>query len=328
MRPPAPLAARLARYLACAACAAVAGCAAAPPAPALAPVPPTDWPAARPDAQLQAAVEAVAEGFDGVVGVYARHLPTGRTVALRADETFPTASMVKVPILVGVFDRIERGDLAFDQPLAFRDSLRYGDDGLFSQLQDGATVRLHVAVEQMLSASDNTASLWLQALADPHHTNDWLDGHGFAATRVNSRTPGREADYERWGWGQTTPREMAELVRRIVDGQAVSPAADHEMHRLLTRTHYDDEAVSAVPPSVQVASKQGAVMEARSEVAYVHAPSGPYVFCVATRDQGDLRYEPDNAGYELIRRVSRVLWAAFEPGSDWRPPPGAERFRF
>ena len=313
--------------LAAAVASASAGCSGARPAPAPPPAV-TDWPDPRPDPDLQAAVEAAADGFDGVVGVYVRHLPTGRTAALRADETFPTASTIKVPILVGVFDRIEAGALAYDQPLTFRDSLRYGDDGLFSQLQDGATVALHVAAEQMVAASDNTASLWLQALAGPHHVNGWLAAHGFAVTRVNSRTPGREADYARWGWGQTTPREMATLVQRIVEGRAVSPAADLEMHRLLTRTHYDDEAVSAVPPSVQVASKQGAVMESRSEVAYVHAPSGPYVFCVVTRDQGDLRYAPDNAGYELIRAVSRLLWTAFEPGADWRPPPGSERFRF
>ncbi len=309
-----------------------AGCAPARPAPP----PPTavtsaarpPWPSPTPDADLLSAIEAEVDGFDGVAGVYVRHLPTGRTAALRADETFPTASTVKVPILVGVFDRIESGDLAFDQALVFDDSLRYGDDGLFSLLQDGATVRLHVAVEQMLSASDNTASLWLQALADPHHINGWLAGNGFDRTRVNSRTPGREAEYELWGWGQTTPRELAELTRRIVEGDAVSPAADDEMHRLLTRTHYDDEAVSQLPPSVQVASKQGAVMEARSEVLYVHAPSGPYLVAVMTQDQADLRYEPDNAGYDLIRRVSRVLWERFEPESDWAPPPGAERFRF
>jgi beta-lactamase class A len=120
---------------------------------------------------------------------------------------------------------------------------------------------------------------------------------------------------------------MAELVRRIVDGEAVSPAADLEMHRLLTRTHWDDEAVSAIPPSIQVASKQGVVSRSRGEVAYVHAPSGPYVFTVVTREQGDTRFAPDNAGYELIRAVSRLLWTTFEPSSDWRPPPGSERFR-
>ncbi|WP_412069813.1 serine hydrolase [Rubrivirga sp. IMCC43871] len=306
---------------------ALAGCASAPP-PGVADGPP--WPAPRPDPALQAAVEALADGFDGVSGVYVRHLPTGREAALRADEAFPTASLVKVPILIGVFERIEAGDLALGTRLTFRDSLRYIEDEgeLFAQLQDSSTVMLHSAVEQMLSASDNTASLWLQGIVTGAAVNEWLAGHGFETTRVNSRVDGRRGDWERFGWGQTTPREMAELLRRIVDGQAVSPAADHEMHRLLTRTHWDDEALSAVPPSVQVASKQGAVSRSRSEVAVVHAPSGPYVLAVLTREQADTRWAPDNAGYALIRAVSRAAWAAFEPRSRWRPPAGSERFRF
>ncbi len=307
----------------------------APPDPATAVSTPSPrragppWPAPRPDAGLQAGLDALARGFDGVVGVYLRHLPTGREAALRPDEVFPTASLVKVPILVGVFDRIEAGGLALDTPLTFRDSLRNTEDEgeLFAQLRDSSTVFVHSAVEQMLSASDNTASLWLQALVTGEAVNGWLAARGFEHTRVNSRTPGRRPDWERYGWGQTTPREMAELVRRIVDGQAVSPAADLEMHRLLTRTHWDDEAVSALPPSVQAATKQGAVSRSRSEVAYVHAPSGPYLLMVVTRDQADTSYDPDNVGFALIRAVSRLAWDAFEPGTPWTPPPGSERFR-
>ena len=288
------------------------------------------WPAPRADAALQARLDALAAGFDGVVGVYLRHLPTGREAALRPDDLFPTASIVKVPILVGVFEQIEAGTLTLDTELTFRDSLRYGEDSgeLFAQLRDSSTVYLHSAVEQMLAASDNTASLWLQGMVTGEAINAWLAAEGFEGTRVNSRTAGGRGDWERYGWGQTTPREMAELVRRIVEGEAVSPAADQEMHRLLTRTHYDDEAISALPPSVQVASKQGAVSQSRSEVLYVHAPSGPYLLMVVTKEQADTRYAPDNAGYDLIRAVSRLAWETFEPGADWTPPPGSERFRF
>jgi beta-lactamase class A len=281
-----------------------------------------------PSDSLQAAVEAAVGDFEGTVGVYARHLVTGQTVSLRADSLFPTASMIKVPILVTVFDRIEQGALSYSDDLVFRDSLRYSTDDLFGDLRDGAEVPLHQAVELMLSASDNTASLWLQDLAGGGEAiNAWLATHGFERTRVNSRTPGREAHWQRYGWGQTTPREMAELVRRIVAGDAVSPAADEEMHRLLTRTFHDDEAVSALPPSVQAATKQGAVSHSRSEVVYVHAPSGPYVFCVITKDQADRRYTTDNAGYELIRSLSELFWKTFEPNATWAPAPGSERFR-
>jgi beta-lactamase class A len=284
--------------------------------------------AERTDPALQRAVEALAADFDGVVGLYVRHLPSGRSASLRADTLFPTASMVKVPILVATFDRIERGELDYSADLVFRDSLRYSSDDLFGELRDSASVPLHQAVELMLSASDNTASLWLQQLAGGGEAiNRWLDAHGFVHTRVNSRTPGRRPDWERYGWGQTTPREMAELLRRIAEGEAVSPGADDEMHRSLTRTFYDDEAVSALPPWVQAATKQGAVSRSRSEVAYVHAPGGPFVFCVVTKEQADTRWEADNAGYALIRAATRLFWETFESGSTWRPPAGAERYR-
>ena len=303
----------------------LAGCRATQPPPPPAPV---GRPAERIDAALQAAVDSLAAGFDGTVGVYVRHLPSGRTAARRPNEIVPTASLVKVPILVTTFAQIEAGALAYDESLVFRDSLRYSDDDLFGELRDGATVPLHQAVELMLSASDNTASLWLQALVGGGAAvNAWLEAHGFAATRVNSRTPGREADRERFGWGQTTPREMADLMRRIVEGGAVSRSADDEMHRALTRTFYDGEAVSVLPPHVQAASKQGAVMASRSEVVYVHAPSGAYVFCVITSEQADRRYTPDNAGYQLLRDYARLFWTTFEPASDWTPPAPDARYQ-
>ena len=54
-----------------------------------------------------------------------------------------------------------------------------------------------------------------------------MAAHGFEHTRVNSRTPGREANQKLYGWGQTTPREMSRLMLMIRDGKAVRlPAAE------------------------------------------------------------------------------------------------------
>jgi beta-lactamase class A len=78
---------------------------------------------------------------------------------------------------------------------------------------------------------------------------------------------------------------------------------------------------------VQAASKQGAVDRSRSEVVLVNAPSGDYVFSVITRDQRDTTYAETNAGFVLLRRVSALLWRAFEPGRPWAPDPGAAAFK-
>lgn len=285
-------------------------------------------PSARPDTVLQRRLEAAVAGFRGTVGVYVRHLPSGRSAAVRADELFPTASMIKVPILVGTFDAVERGALSFRQVLTYTDSLLYPGEDLVGALADSAKLSLSKLALLMITTSDNTAALWLQHLAGTGTAiNAWLDGHGFRATRVNSRTPGREADRERLGWGQTTPREMAELLVMIREGRAVSRAASEEMYRHLTRIHWTGEALSQLPPWVQAASKQGAVNRSRSEVVLVNAPSGDYVFCVITKEQADEGWEASNEGYVLLRRVSALLWEHFEPAHPWRPAEGAERFK-
>ena len=284
--------------------------------------------ASHPDRVLQHQLDSLVQGFHGEVGIYVRHLPSGRTAEINADSLFPTASMVKVPILIATFDALARGDLYFRQELIYTDSLLYEGDDILGSFQDSSEVALSKLLLLMVTTSDNTASLWLQSLAGTGtRINQWLADHGFSATRVNSRTPGREADRTAYGWGQTTPREMASLLTLIREGRAVSPVASEEMYRHLTRSYWTGEALSRLPPWVQAASKVGAVDASRSEVVLVNAPSGDYVFCIITKNQQDTSWESPNEGWVLIRNLSALLWRHFEPKHPWRPAEGATRFK-
>lgn len=273
------------------------------------------------DSVLQRHIEALVEGFEGDVGVYVRHLATGQEAAVRADDVFPTASMVKIPLLIGTFAAIERGELEWEQTLVYRDSLLYPGVDVLGGFRDSATVALNKVAMLMMTTSDNTASLWLQHLAGTGTAiNAWLEANGYTHTRVNSRTPGREPNRQQFGWGQTSPREMAHLVTQIRNGEVVSESASQQMYRVMTRNFWDGEALSQLPPWVQAASKNGAVSRSKSEVVLVNAPSGDYVFCIVTNNQTDTRWEDDNAGYVLLRRLSALLWQYFEPESTWIPP--------
>src|SRR5690606_30778853 len=148
---------------------------------------------------------------------------------------------------------IERGRLRYDTVITWADSLRYGDDDeLVNQLRDSASLPLNQATLMMITTSDNAAALLLQALAGGGAAiNEWLAANGFDSTRVNSRTPGRREIWQRYGWGQTTPREIAEMVARMRAGTLVSKAASDQMYRHLTRIHWNGEALSELPPWVQ-----------------------------------------------------------------------------
>lgn len=277
---------------------------------------------------LQDELEAIVGAFHGTAGVYVRHLVDGREAAIRADELFPSASMVKVPILIGVFERIERGELEYRRPLEYEAAREYPGEDVLARFKDGATIPLAELCMLMAAFSDNTASLWCQELAGGGTAiNAWLARNGFEATRVNSRTEGRKDAQSDFGWGQTTPREMANLLVAIRERRAVSPAASEEMERILSRSYWDGEALSAIPPSVHAMSKQGAVNRSRSEAAVVDGPSGPWVVCAITKDQRDESWTHENEGFRLLRDVTAAVWRHFEPGTPYAAPPGAQRYR-
>jgi beta-lactamase class A len=265
------------------------------------------------DTNLTEKLNEIIKDFNGDVGIYVRNLKTGKTVDIAADTIFPTASMIKIPILVGTFKAIDERRLTYKQELIYRDSLLYPGEDILGSFKDSASIRLDRVIMLMLTMSDNTASLWLQYLAGTGSTiNDFLNHIGFDQTRVNSRTPGRERFQQRHGWGQTTPKEMAELLVLIREGKIISKEASEKMYRTLTRTYWNEEAISQIPPYIQAASKQGAVNQSKSEVVLVNAPSGDYVFCIITKNQKDERWTYDNEGAELIRKVSKAIWDHYE----------------
>lgn len=267
----------------------------------------------RKDKKLQEKIETLVKGFNGEIGVYVKDIKRNKIVSINADSIFPTASMVKIPILIGVMDKITKGELSYNDELFYKDSLLYEGEDLLGSFRNGEKIELGKVMMLMLTMSDNTASLWLQSLAGTGaRINQILDSMGFTITRVNSRTPGREEDRTRYGWGQTSPREMATLMEKIYNKQVVSPDASIRMMRVLSRNYWDQHSLSAIPPTIQVFSKNGAVNASRSEVLFVNAPRRPYVFCITTKNNKDESWTPDNEAWKLARKISALLWKHFE----------------
>jgi len=278
------------------------------------------------DKKLEAQLHNLTDTFHGIAGVYVLNVRTGKEVAINADTIFPTASIIKVPILAGIFNKIEEGTFKYHEPLVYRDSMSRKGSGLMQFFRDSTKTDLVTAITLMITHSDNAAAVWCERLAGGGPAiNAWLEKNGFQDTRLNARTPGREQNRQLYGWGQTTPREMARLVTMIRNDAAVSPAASQTMYRIMTHVFWDEYALSSIPPYVQTASKQGMVDDSRSEVVLVNAPHGDYVFYIATKNNKDQRWVPDNEAWQLARKVSALLWAYFEPGSKWQPAAGAEK---
>jgi beta-lactamase class A len=196
--------------------------------------------------------------------------------------------------------------------LVWYDTLNYdpGED-IVAYLKPQTEIELSKVMMLMMTISDNTGSLWLQSIAGTGtRINELMDRMGYRATRVNSRTPGRESDRTVFGWGQTTPNEMGKIFEDIKDGKIISREACDQMLRIMGRQYWDEEALSSIPPSVFVASKNGAVNASRSEVLYVNGKH-PYILSLFTKNNKDISWEHDNEAWVLTRKISTLIWNYF-----------------
>jgi beta-lactamase class A len=271
--------------------------------------------AQKTDKKLQAKLQDAIAGYNGSIGIYVKSLKTGKIVMINADTIFPTASIVKVPIMVGIMDKIHKGELAYDSSLVYKDSLLYAGSDILGSFKTDEKIALKKVMMLMLTTSDNTASLWLQSLAGTGtRINEILDSLGLKDTRVNSRTPGRESFRAIYQWAQTTPKEMGTLFEKIYRGEVFSAQACERMMRCLGRNYWDEnEAISQIPPTIEVFSKNGCVNASRSEAMIVNAPNNPYVFCIFTKNNKDQRWVHDNEAWVMARKVSKLLWEYYEP---------------
>src|ERR1700692_2546900 len=94
------------------------------------------------DKKLTAKLKDLIKGFNGQVGIYMQNLKTGKTVAINADSLFPTASMIKVSIQCGLMDKIEKGEIQYNQKLVYRDSLLYKGEDILGSFKDKDTIEL------------------------------------------------------------------------------------------------------------------------------------------------------------------------------------------
>ena len=110
--------------------------------------------------RLSAELERLAGEAQGVVGVGALHLESGREVYLHGDESFPMASSYKVPIAVQLLRRVDRGEISFDDMIELTPGDLHPGSGTLSALFDdpGVILSLRNLLELMLLISDNSAT--------------------------------------------------------------------------------------------------------------------------------------------------------------------------
>src|SRR3954465_8873261 len=90
---------------------------------------------------LESRIGKLAASFPGQIGVAVRDLSTGREFGVHADERFPTASLIKLAVMVETYHQVAEGKLSRDKVIEVKESDRAGDESVpLNMLHSGIRV--------------------------------------------------------------------------------------------------------------------------------------------------------------------------------------------
>ena len=196
-------------------------------------------------AALRRTLDAIVKAHHGVVGYSISNIDTGERLSLRGDETFSTASLIKVPILVTLYDLVEKNQLALSDPLTVLKIDQVPGSGVLQFMKPGMILTVGDAAKLMIILSDNTATNLILDRVAIRRVWDKMEALGLPHTKVHSKTFQRMTSVAmdssvKYGLGVTTPNEMARLFALLAEGKAVSAKADSTMLDILA--HNEDYA--------------------------------------------------------------------------------------
>jgi beta-lactamase class A len=295
------------------------------------------WPAqaqqARPAAVINHRIQAAIQDFPGSVSLYATNLDTGVSYGLRADAPVPTASTIKLPIMVELFAEAQEGRLDWNQKLVLNDQDKVSGTGVLTELSSGDALPIRDLMHLMIVVSDNTATNLILDRIGGNAVNVRMAQLGLKQTAVMRKImqaklfpdpnakphpegltgEGKKPGNDRWGTGRSCPRDMVLILEKLYRGELVSKAASGEMIGVLKRQH-DHDGIGRDMKDTVIASKSGALDHLRSDVAIVYSPHGPVAIAITVNNIKEVDYGPDNPGNLLISKLSGILVEELAPG--------------
>jgi beta-lactamase class A len=265
-------------------------------------------------AALHRALDSLAGAHRGIVGYAVHNIDTGERLELRGDETFPTASLIKVPVLVTLYDLVEKGDISLDDKITVLKIDKVPGSGQLQFLHDGIEITVRDAAWLMSTLSDNTATNLLIDKVAVRRVWTKMEALGLPHSKVHSKTFMRMTSVAmdssaKYGLGVTTPNEMTRLFGMLADGRAVSQKADSAMLDILAH-NTDGESLQRLVEGVSAPHKTGATDAVRTECALFRLQSR-VAACVLTKENQDKRWVVDNEAQVTLAKMGLAIVSAW-----------------
>jgi beta-lactamase class A len=274
-------------------------------------------------AEMTAALGKMADAYPGRVGIYLKDLQTGQTWEYNPDRLFPSASLVKVPIMASVFEKIKLGAITLDTQIKLTHRDRVGGSGSLKWVRNGTSLSVMEIIYKMITESDNTATRMLIDYVGMEYLARTFRELGLVNTNIcwdgMSLASGHLARDN-----FTTAREMALLMEKIYNGELVNRDASEEMLEVLKHNKSHNRLRKGLPIGWEIGHKTGLERKSCHDVGIVFSPRGDYVIAVLTSNVPNY-----TSAKNFISKVAKFTYKYYKIDADYsaesqgRPDEGA-----
>lgn len=271
--------------------------------------------------ELESAIGSLAAEFSGEMGLAAVNVATGEAVEWNAEAIFPTASVIKLAVLVEVYRRAAREGLDLQQRMELRAEEIVGGSGILKVLGPGLNPSVHDVATLMVVLSDNTAT---NMLIDLVGGVDAVNRTIHDDLRLPSIVLHNRIDFARIGndvrrLAESSARDLAALVAMLARGEVVDAASSAAMIAIMRRQQYLDQvprylayspyAVElAITQPLEFAGKTGFFPGTRVDAGLLMMPENTTIaFCAMNDGSADTSIAAESEGAVLNGRLGRLL---------------------
>jgi len=260
-------------------------------------------------------IEKLAAASAAEVGLSFHDLESGLVVEINERRVMHAASLMKVPVMVEVFRRIDKGVLSWEQRVLVRNSFASLADGTPYSLQPaddsdpefyslvGQSVPLKELIFRMITVSSNLATNILIDLVKAEAVMDTMRELGVVNMQVLRGVEDAKA-FEKGLNNVTDARDMRVILEAIVAGRAASRPSCQAMLEILEAQKFREGIPAGLPAEVRVGNKTGSITRIAHDAAVVFPPGRqPYILVVLTRG-----LEKQEEAEQLIASISRLIY--------------------
>jgi len=266
--------------------------------------------------RMQRLLNEMTAAYPGVVGIHLRDLMTGTEVGVNSDEPFPTASIIKMPLLVKLMQMAEEGELDLDEMMYHDGAESVAGSGILHYLPDPVELTWRNIIIMMIALSDNTATNLCIERCGVGAVNSMLDDLDLTVTRLNRRMvdqPAAQGDHD----NVSNPRELVTLLRLLHAGSPSARSAADAL-AILELPQNDLLSRAILDKNLRITNKPGYIPGAWCDAGIVHLPRRPYAIALMTKYDQTLDRGPAlailravHAEFDLLDRSNAIGHAVY-----------------